>query len=90
MFDHRRFSIISSDDINLINFNDVLETSIDTVRYSADGTKTFVKYDCTCDHDSESCECCPTSITNCPSYSGVLTLSEIQAVLATPEWMPGM
>ena len=28
----------------LVDFNEVLETSIDTVRKSVDGTKTFVKY----------------------------------------------
>ena len=28
----------------LVDFDEVLETSIDTVRKSVDGTKTFVKY----------------------------------------------
>jgi hypothetical protein len=90
MFDQRRFSIISSGDASLIDFSTVCETSIDTLRYSVDGTKTFVKYDCACGHDPGDCECCPNCITNCPSRTDLLTLSEIHAILATPEWMQEM
>ena len=90
MFEKRRFSIISSGDASLIDFSQVCETSIDTLRYSVDGTKTFVKYDCICDHDHDhdpaDCECCPNCITGCPSHTDLLTLSEIHAILATPEW----
>lgn len=90
MFDQRRFSIISSGDASLIDFSTVCETSIDTLRYSVDGTKTFVKYDCACNRDPGDCECCPNCITNCPSRTDLLTLSEIHAILATPEWMQEM
>jgi hypothetical protein len=90
MFEKRRFSIISSGDASLIDFSKVCETSIDTLRYSVDGTKTFVKYDCTCGHDPGDCECCPTCITDCPSHTSLLTLSEIHAILATPEWTQEM
>lgn len=40
----RRYLIIPSTIINSINFNEVMETSINTLRYSIDKTKTFVKY----------------------------------------------
>ena len=89
MFEKRRFSIISSGDASLIDFSKVCETSIDTLRYSIDGTKTFVKYDCTCDddhHHHEPCECCPECIINCPSFTHLLNLAEIHHILATDEW----
>ena len=42
--DHRHYVIIPYSEIVNINFDDIIETSIDTVRKSVDGTKTFVKY----------------------------------------------
>ena len=45
MYESRNFIIFSVEEINKINFNSVLETSPDTLRKSADGTKTFVKWD---------------------------------------------
>ena len=44
-FENRKYVIIPSTEINNINFEEVLETSADTCRYSVDGTKTFVKYE---------------------------------------------
>jgi hypothetical protein len=46
-FPNRRWLIISADDVENINFNQVLESGSDTLRYSVDGTKTFVKYEVT-------------------------------------------
>lgn len=45
MYDNRRYLIIPSSIVDDINFSQVHETSKDTLRYSVDGTKTFVKYD---------------------------------------------
>ena len=42
--DHRHYVIIPYSEIVNINFDDIIETSIDTVRKSVDGTKTFVKF----------------------------------------------
>ena len=39
------YCIIESADIDLVQFNKVKEDSPDTMRYSLDGTKTFVKYE---------------------------------------------
>jgi hypothetical protein len=47
MFENRRYLIIPTSILGDINFNEVGETSADTVRKSLDGTKTFVKYDVT-------------------------------------------
>lgn len=41
----RNFMIINTVDINQINFDEVLETSQNTLRYSLDGTKTFIKWE---------------------------------------------
>jgi len=86
-FENRRYAIITSGDVDLIDFDEVLETSVNTLRYSVDGTKTFVKYDCVCGcHTGEHCTCCPTCVSGCPSYAGLLTISEMHALLATEEW----
>lgn len=42
---NRKFVIISSDEVNSVDFSLVLETSVDTLRYNNDNTKTFVKFD---------------------------------------------
>ena len=44
IFDHRHYVIIPYSEVNNINFDQVIESSIDTVRKSVDNTKTFVKY----------------------------------------------
>ncbi len=45
MYNSRKYLIIPSSIVDNINFTQVHETSKDTLRYSVDGTKTFVKYD---------------------------------------------
>jgi hypothetical protein len=45
MFENRRWLVIPTNITETINFNEVLETSIESLRMSVDGTKTFVKYD---------------------------------------------
>lgn len=44
-FQNRRWLIIPADSVESINFNEVHETSPETLRYSIDGTKTFIKYE---------------------------------------------
>jgi hypothetical protein len=44
-FENRRYVIIPTAEINNVDFDEVLETSAETCRYSVDGTLTFVKYD---------------------------------------------
>jgi len=41
----RKYVIIDASDVASINFNEVSETSADTLRFSTDGSKTFVKFD---------------------------------------------
>ena len=70
----RTYCIINSDEVSSVDFNQVLETSADTLRYSVDGTKTFVKYE-----DGQ-----PSFLWGKTEY----THSEILAILATDEWTP--
>jgi hypothetical protein len=39
------YCIIESGDVSSIDFDQVFETSAETLRFSNDGSKTFVKYD---------------------------------------------
>ena len=72
----REFMIFNVSELNSINFNEVLETSEDTVRKSADLTKTFVKW-------NGSTPPCVQSLT---TSEGPYTYNEMLTILATPEW----
>lgn len=41
----RQYVIINTDELSTINFDHVLETSVDTLRYNVAGDQTFVKYE---------------------------------------------
>ena len=75
-YSNRRFVIFNVTELPLIDFNQVYETSIDTVRKSVDETKTFVKYDL-----PE-----PSSVEALTTKSIEYTYDEILEILATPEW----
>ena len=68
----RKYVIINTSDLSAVDFNQVLEADETKLRYSVDGTKTFVKY------EGEQ----PSSLTGKTEY----TNSEILAILATDEW----
>tara|TARA_R110000851_G_scaffold197878_1_gene348956 strand:+ start:739 stop:969 length:231 start_codon:yes stop_codon:yes gene_type:complete len=68
----RKYVIIGADEVSSVDFSQVDETSADTIRYSVDGTKTFVKYD----------GAKPTFLYGKDTY----THSEILTILATDEW----
>lgn len=70
-FDNRHYVIISSSDVPNIDFTQVMETSAETLRFSVDGTLTFVKYE----GDM------PASVTACSSKSQEYSHSEILAIL---------
>jgi hypothetical protein len=77
MFENRKYMIIKVEDLPIIQFDTVLETSIDTVRLSVDGTKTFVKW------DGEIIPSCVASITEC---WGPYTHDEMLQIMGTEEW----
>ena len=45
LYEHRNFMVFNTSELNSIDFSQVLETSIDTVRKSIDELQTFVKWD---------------------------------------------
>ena len=76
-FEHRSYMIFNVSELNQINFNEVLENSIDTVRKSLDGTKTLVKWDS---------DTTPPSVQALTTKEGPYSHSEILIIMATPEW----
>jgi hypothetical protein len=76
-YENREFMIFNVSELPNVNFTQVLETSIDTVRKSVDETKTFVKWDG---------ETIPSSIDTLTTKEGPYTYEEILTILATPEW----
>lgn len=75
-FDNRHYVIIPSSEVNKVNFNEVLETSAATCRYSVDGSKTFVKYE-----GNQ-----PESLLVIANKSKEYTHYEILEILASSEW----
>ena len=43
-YNKRKYVIIDKDEVASVDFTQVMETSADTLRYSKNGNKTFVKY----------------------------------------------
>ena len=41
----RQYVILNADEVSTVNFDEVLETSLDTLRYNVAGDQTFVKYE---------------------------------------------
>ena len=76
-YETREFMIFNASELNTINFNEVLETSIDTVRKSVDGTKTFVKWNGST---------IPLSVENLTTKEGPYNYEEILTILSTDEW----
>jgi hypothetical protein len=76
-YEKREFMIFSVTELDQIDFTQVLETSIDTVSKSLDGTKTFVKW-----VGPE----IPSSVAGLTTKEGPYTHEEIIGILETPEW----
>jgi hypothetical protein len=76
-YENREFMIFDVSELDTINFNEVLETSADTVRKSVDQTKTFVKWDSVT---------IPPSVEALTTKQGPYTYTEILSILSTSEW----
>jgi hypothetical protein len=76
-YEQRQFMIFNVSELTNIDFSQVLETSIDTVRKSIDETKTFVKWDG---------DTIPSSVDSLTTKEGPYTYQEIIDILNTPEW----
>lgn len=73
----RRFVIFNVTELSKIDFNQVFETDLDTIRKSVDNTKTFVKYDMPQ----------PSSVASLTTKSQEYTYDEILQILSGPEWV---
>ena len=68
----KTYVIIDASEVANVDFSQVQETSADTLRYSLDGSKTFVKFE----GDT------PSFLIGEPQY----TQEEILSILDGPEW----
>lgn len=74
--ENRNYVIFDASEVSEIDFSQVLETSAETLRFSVDGTKTFVKFEGSV----------PACLENVTSKSEPYSHSEILEILATEEW----
>ena len=72
------YIIFKTSELPLIDFQDVKESSEQTVRKSLDGTKTFVKWEGTT----------PDCVSNLSNKQGPYSHSEILLILAGSDWSP--
>ena len=77
-YENREYMIFNVSELPSIDFNQVLETSSDTVRKSVNGTKTFVKWEGTT---------APSFISSLTTKEGPYTHTEILTILSTNEWV---
>ena len=77
MYENRNYLIFNVSELDVIDFSQVLETSVDTVRRSVDGTKTFVKWDCV-----ET----PPSVSLITSATGPYAHNDFVKILKGSEW----
>lgn len=76
IYENREYLIFNVSELPLVNFNEVLETSVDTVRKSVDQTKTFVKWN----------GISPSFVNSLTTKEGPYTHNEMLQILSTPEW----
>ena len=70
------YIIINMSEIELVDFNEALQTSEETVRLSTDITKGVLKW-----RGDE-----PSFVSTLSSYEGPYTHEEILVIMSTPEW----
>jgi len=75
-YNNRKYVIFDISEIDKINFNEVLESSIETLRKSLDETKTFVKWE----GDTPQC------VLLLSTKSDYLSYDKIRQILMTEEW----
>ena len=78
MYEQRNFMIFSTSETGSIDFNEVLETSSETLRLSVNGSKSFVKWDS---------ETIPTSVNSLTTKEGPYTYEEIVTILTGSFWV---
>ena len=77
IFNNLHYVIFDTTETGSVNFTEVLETSINTLRLSISGSQTFVKYEG---------ETMPTSVSNLTTKEGPYSHTEILNILTGSEW----
>lgn len=75
-YENRMFVIFNLSELDKVNFNEVLESSVDTVRKSINETKTFVKWE-----GNE-----PSFVSVLTTKEGPYTYTQMISILNTSEW----
>ena len=76
-FTKRNFMILDVSEIDSLNFNDIMETSPESLRKSINETKTFVKWEG---------EKIPNSVNNLTTKVGPYSYDDMIKILSTREW----
>ena len=77
MYENRKYVILNTSETGSINFSQVMETSVNTLRLNISGSQTFVKYE-----GSQ-----PSSVAGLSSKSNEYTHTQILNVLTGSEWV---
>jgi hypothetical protein len=80
MFDDRKYVVVFVNELDQIDFTQVMETSAETVRRSVDGALTFVKY------EGEM----PSSIAALTNKSQEFSHEQFLIILSGPDWSAPM
>jgi hypothetical protein len=73
---NRNYLILNISEINLVDFDEILETSLETLKRSVDGAKTIIKWE-----DKK-----PKFINDLKTKEGPYTYDQITQILETSEW----
>ena len=76
MYENRKYVIFNTSETGSIDFSQVMETSVNTLRTNISGSQTFVKYE-----GSQ-----PSSVAGLSSKSNEYTHTQILNVLTGSEW----
>ena len=79
-YPNRRYVYFSINETGSIDYNEVEETSSETLRLSVDKSLSFIKYELPQ----------PATITNLTTKSQEYTYDEFLDILATPVWTPSV
>ena len=77
MYENRKYVIFNTSETGSIDFSQVMETSVNTLRLNISGSQTFVKYE-----GSQ-----PSSVAGLSSKSSEYTHTQILNVLTGSEWV---
>tara|TARA_Y100000310_G_C20618460_1_gene781948 strand:- start:176 stop:424 length:249 start_codon:yes stop_codon:yes gene_type:complete len=76
MYENRKHVVFNTSETGSIDFSQVMETSVNTLRLNISGSKTFVKYE-----GSQ-----PSSVDDLSSKSDEYTHEQIKNILTGSEW----